>query len=178
MSPTLSLLFVCLLVQAPQERTQGFQVSGKIKDVLVKPGDTVKVGQVLARLDDSLIVKEVELQRQDWKRLSAAVQVAEAEYQVAKAIFERDDDLFKKKVIPKVERDISEVRMKKARAEADKAKADLEHMKTALEKAELELQLHNLTSDFDGTVSAIHKHKYENIEAHKTFITMTLPPKK
>lgn len=161
----------------PQERTQAFQVTGKITAVLVKPGDVVKTGQVLARLDDSLAVKEVELRKQDAEQQNLAVQVAEIDQQVAKGVFERSDELYKKKALSKTERDEDELRLTRARIEADRAKLALAIAKTALQKAELELRRHTLASDFNGVVTAVHKHHNESNAAHQAFLTVRVAGK-
>ena len=177
MNPMLTVLLACLLPPVAEERTQAFQVAGKVKEVLVKPGDQVKVGQVLARLDDVLTVKQVELCRLEVDRHKRLVEAARAEYAVTKAICDRDNALFQKNVIPREERDISQFRMMKADTEVEKAKTSYEKAKVTLEMAQLELRYHTLTSDFDGTVTTLHKHAKESTEAHKSFITLRVSEK-
>lgn len=58
-------------VQPTQSINLSFQTSGQVKEVLVKVGDKVEVGQVLARLDD--------------QQLRLQVQQAEADLQIAQA---------------------------------------------------------------------------------------------
>src|SRR5262245_1990216 len=59
MSPLVSLLCVFALSPVAEEKEFSSQLERKIKEVLVKPGDVVKKGQVLVRLDDTVALKEV-----------------------------------------------------------------------------------------------------------------------
>ena len=65
-------------VKAAQHADMGFEVPGKVTEFLVKEGQTVKTGEVLARLDD----RE---QKAQVARTKAAVEQAESNLQKVKA---------------------------------------------------------------------------------------------
>jgi RNA polymerase sigma factor (sigma-70 family) len=158
-----------------EERILGFQVSGKIVEVLVKPGDRVKVGQVLAKLDSALIVTEVERCEADVERNKVTLQAAEQEFKVTEKIYLRDMQLFQQNAIPKQELDISQFRMEKTKLDVEAIKKGSLVMSEAnLRKAKLELERHTLLSGFDGVVGVVHRHKGESIEAHNPFIIIRL----
>ena len=87
------------------------RVDGFVTEVMVKEGDEVKKDQVLAKIDHD-----------DYK---IAVQRAEAAYILAKADYERDQNVFAKGVIPKAELDAQRTRMLTAKADLDNARLQL-----------------------------------------------------
>ncbi|MDR0968722.1 MAG: efflux RND transporter periplasmic adaptor subunit [Holosporaceae bacterium] len=100
------------------------EVNAKIKKIHFEEGSSVKEGDLLIELDDSLA--------------KAEVMQAEAAYQRAKVEFEPKNRLADKGVAARVERD-------KAKAEMDKAAADVNYRKTMLEK-------HKIYAPFGGII--------------------------
>ena len=154
------------------ERTQSFMVAGRIAAVLVKPGDVIKVGQVMAQLDDSLAVKEVELHRLGLERCTLALQAAEVAEQTKKLLLQRSEELLKRKALSDADHDIDVMHAKRAKLATEQARQKLTLAKTLLQKAELTLRWHTLTSDFTGVVTSVSKQPKESIAAHQPFLTI------
>lgn len=87
------------------------KVSGTITEVLVKEGDEVRKGDVLARIEAN-----------DYQ---IALQRAKAAYKLAKADYERDKTVHAKGVIPTAELDAKETAMETASADLSDAKLQL-----------------------------------------------------
>ena len=87
------------------------KVSGAIAEVLAEEGDEVKAGDVLARIEED-----------DYR---IALQRAEAQYNLAKANFERDKAVFSKGVIPVAELQSKETHLLTAKADLDNARLQL-----------------------------------------------------
>ncbi len=87
------------------------KVSGAIAEVLAEEGDEVKAGDVLARIEED-----------DYR---IALQRAEAQYNLAKANFERDKAVFSKGVIPVAELESKETHLLTAKADLDNARLQL-----------------------------------------------------
>ncbi len=87
------------------------KVAGSITEVLVKEGDEVKEGDVLARIESS-----------DYE---IALQKAEATYKYAKADYQRDKKVYDKGVIPAAELDRKETNLITAKTELDNARLQL-----------------------------------------------------
>lgn len=103
-------------VRARTESRLSFRVGGKMVSRQVDLGDTVKAGQVLARLD----ARDLRLE-QDAARASVAA--AQAAYEQNAADFKRYKDLSDKGFIGPAELDRREMAMKTARAQLDQARA-------------------------------------------------------
>lgn len=103
-------------VRARTESRLSFRVGGKMTKRLVDLGDTVKAGQVLAKLD----AQDLRL-GQDAAR--ATVASAQASYDQNAADFKRYKDLADKGFIGAAELDRREMAVKTARAQLDQARA-------------------------------------------------------
>lgn len=103
------------------------KVQGAIVEVLVEEGDSVQVGDVLARIEED-----------DYR---IALDAAKAAYTLAKSEFTRNQAMLKKRVIPSASLETSETALLKA--------------KTDLERAELELSRCTITAPIDCVVKRI-----------------------
>lgn len=83
------------------------KIAGSIEEVLVQEGDSVKKGDIIARLESD-----------DYR---IALDRAEAAYKLAKADFERDKSVYAQGVIPTAELDARETNMQTAKADLDNA---------------------------------------------------------
>ena len=100
------------------------KLNGTITEVLVKEGDRVKTGDILARIEDD-----------DFR---IAVERAEAAYNLAKADYGRDKAIYDKGVIATAALDTNRTNMQKAKADYENAK--------------LQLSRTRITSPMDGII--------------------------
>ena len=98
------------VVEAIRQTTLGAQVAGRIVELAVKAGDTVRAGQVLARIDARTADQAVAASRS---------QIAEAEANLANAKRkdERNRDLLAQKFVSQAAVDQSEAEYKAAQAQ-------------------------------------------------------------
>jgi membrane fusion protein (multidrug efflux system) len=87
------------------------KISGTLEEILVREGQKVKKGDILARLDD-----------EDYR---IAVDRAKSAFELAKAEYERDKAIYAKGVIPTAELDSNKTRMETARADYENAQLQL-----------------------------------------------------
>ncbi len=99
-------------LEARVEASVGSKVAGRITEVTVDQGDRVEARQVLVRLDDADIRREVEVRRADVAAAAAAVERARADLGRAEAVLgaaqrehERVSDLLRKRVLSQIEAD-------------------------------------------------------------------------
>jgi HlyD family secretion protein len=116
----------------------GTQVSGIIQEVSVDFNDRVAAGQVIARIDTTLLAAAVASAR-------TQVQRADAELRHSEREFRRLDGLFKEAMI-------SESEFNTAQYNLDVAKASLAAARIDLERAERNLGYATITAPIDGTV--------------------------
>jgi len=123
------------VVDAIQKADISFRVSGKVQKILVKEGDEVKKGQVLAELDPIDFI----IRLKDRK----------ASYDTAKANFDRAKELVGKGAISRVDHD--EIRAKYHTAKAN------------LNEAEQDMLYTKLKANFDGIIAKRHVEKFEEV---------------
>ena len=98
------------VVDAIQKADISFRVSGKVQKILVKEGDEVKKGQVLAELDPI----DFNIRLKDRK----------ASYSTAKANYDRAKELVDKGAISRVDHDEIRAKYHTAKANLDEAEQD------------------------------------------------------
>lgn len=116
----------------------GTQASGTIDQLMVDYNDTVKKGQVLAVLDQSLFNASVESAKAGVLKATAELQQAEAEYKRNKPLHEKGY--------------ISEEEFFPIRTEVDTQKASLLSAKASLKQSQINLEHTIISSPVDGTV--------------------------
>ncbi len=130
------------VVEAVKQATLGAQVAGRIVELNVKAGDTVRAGQVLARIDARTADQAV---------AASLSQVAEAEANLANARrkHERNRDLLAQKFVSQAAVDQSEAEFKAAQAQLAAVKANAGQAVAAQ-------SFNTITSPYAGVVGATH----------------------
>ncbi|NNE10406.1 MAG: efflux RND transporter periplasmic adaptor subunit [Gemmatimonadetes bacterium] len=116
----------------------GTQVSGIIDEILADYNDRVEAGQVIARIDPTLLASAVAAAEAQLARSRAELRQAGAE-------FERFEELHEKEFVSDSEYNASQYDLDVARASVQSAEVDLA-------RARLNLEYATITSPIDGTV--------------------------
>ncbi len=120
-------------IDATYRAQLSFQVGGEVETLLVRMGQGVEKGEVLATLDP--------------KDLQLALDAAQAQYALAKTQWERAKSLYSKKLISTDSYDQKETQYKAALASFEQAKTDLSYTK--------------IQAPFDGVVSYTYVKPYQ-----------------
>lgn len=120
-------------IDATYRAQLSFQVGGEVEKLLVRMGQGVEKGEVLATLDP--------------KDLQLALDAAQAQYALAKTQWERAKSLYSKKLISTDNYDQKETQYKAALASFEQAKTDLSYTK--------------IQAPFDGVVSYTYVKPYQ-----------------
>lgn len=112
-------------VQASEQAILSFRVPGEISEILVRPGDKVKAGDVLATIDPAVYDQSLE--------------ISKAQFALSNALFGRSEQLVKKGFV--------------SRNDFDQAKSDLATAQAALDRASNDLSYTQLIAPYDGTIS-------------------------
>ncbi len=126
------------VVQAVKQSVISAQASGRLATLLVKAGDKVHKGQVLATIDDREAATGVQ-------RSQAQINQADAEMRNAKAHYERTKDLQSKGFVSKAALDTAESQFKSASAARDQAMA-------GAAQSTLAQSFTRVTAPFDGWI--------------------------
>jgi len=116
----------------------GTQVSGTIEEVLVDYNDTVRKGQLLARLDTRVLQAAVD-------DANANLDRTQAQYAAALDQYDRNKALFDKKYISAIE-------FNQYRTNLDAARASVVSARVALQRAKTNFGYAEIRSPTDGTV--------------------------
>lgn len=123
------------------ESRLGFRVSGKLMDRLFNVGQSVKVGQVLARLDPLDAAPGL-------ASAQAQLEGARTDLKIAQIELKRIADLVEKNFVSKAQLD-------RQQATADAATARLHAAEASLKQARNAVDFQTLVADVDGIVTAV-----------------------
>lgn len=112
-------------VRASDRAALSFRVTGEIASILVSPGDEVRMGDPLATLDSAIYEQQRE--------------VAKAQFELAKVLFQRASNLVEQGVV--------------SRNDYDQSKSDYTVAQAALDKANSDLAYTRLLAPYDGVIS-------------------------
>jgi HlyD family secretion protein len=147
----------------------GSQVSGQIKDLLVDYNSIVKKGQIIARIDPQIFQAQVNQALADLETAKAAVlnqtatvekaradvenaraALAQGKAQTAKAdaaqadakrIYERNAELFNRRLVAQADRDTAQANYDQAVAQSDAARATEQSLAAAIESSRAQLRV-------------------------------------
>jgi len=134
----------------------GTQVEGTVAKVYVDHNSVVKKGDPLAELLQELQKKEV-------KKAEADKRKANSEFEIAKALFTSNEELYKKRLISREEYDNS-------KGNYTSTLSTYEQAKVALEIAQLTLKNTTIRSTIDGTVLS------RNVNVGQAVVPNSFPP--
>ena len=173
--------------EAIYDITYSSKVMGKIVKLNVKEGDFVKKGDLLLFIDDSeLLAKKaqslnsIDLNKSLLKKISAALEEVEAQFENAKKNKIRYDKLFKTKSVR--EKDWEDVnthyrvllaRKKELKVQLESIKIQIELAKNQLKEVNSLLKYTKIYADVDGIISKKMVNEGELVIPGKPLLTLT-----
>jgi RND family efflux transporter MFP subunit len=149
------------VIQAVKQSTIAAQASGRIATMVVKAGDKVKAGQLLATIDDRESVAGMQ-------RSQAQINQADAELRNAQANLERTRDLQNKGFVSKAALDTADTTYQGAAALRDQATA-------VARQSSLSQGFTRVAAPFDGWVLQTHAEAGELAVPGKPLVTVYAP---
>lgn len=152
-------------------------ISGEITELNVEEGDSVKKGQVLARIyaDIYALQRDEAASRVNQTSAtvdnsSAALDALKANLELAQQTYDRNKKLYDDKVISKAELEQYETTLRSARSNYNAAqqnirslKANVQASQVGLNKANKDLSRTTLTAPMDGVISSLKVKKGERV---------------
>jgi HlyD family secretion protein len=132
----------------------GSQISGTVQALLADFNSIVKKGQVIARLDPSLLQADLEQAKATLARTQADVERLTVALADAKTKEARARELWDRQLIPRTDLETAEVERQLAEAQLRAAQAQVTQSKAALGQAQVNLGKTIITSPIDGIVTA------------------------
>lgn len=132
----------------------GTQVSGVVKELHADYNSIVRKGQIIARLDPSLIQTQVEQNRANVTRAEADLERLRVALADAKQKHERAQQMWAKNLIPRTELETTEVNVKSAEAQIRSSQAAVIQARANLNQQEVNLQHTVIEAPINGIVIA------------------------
>lgn len=168
-------------VYPEDERKVSSDVSGEITDLYVQEGDSVRKGQVLARVFADVLTSNrdrsasvVNQQEAQVGNIEASIASFEARLNQAKLAYDRQKKLFDDKVISRAEFEQAESQYLTAKADLNAARQNVKGTKAAVESARADLNAANknlsrtsIISPMDGIVSLLAVKKGERVAGNQ-----------
>lgn len=129
------------------------QVTGELKVIHFRDGDTVREGTLLFEIDPRLYQAQWDNAKAQHKNAVAARAKAEANLALTKADLKRAEDAYAKSVAAKADYDAAVANKEAAEASIDAAKASIDAAKAAEDLAKLNLTWTKITAPYDGRLS-------------------------
>jgi len=162
-------------------------ISGEVVELLVKEGDQVKKGDLLAKIDPEIYISaydqseaSLNTQKANLSNAKARLAQSQATYENARLTFERQEKLFQQNVISKSEYDQSKAAFKVARAQVTAGEQDtnasgymVKNSEAALKRAKEDLTRTAIFAPNDGTVSKLSVLKGERVTGASQFSSGT-----
>jgi HlyD family secretion protein len=132
----------------------GTQVSGLVESVAVDFNDSVKKGQVIARIDPSTVQARVTQVAAALASAQASAAQAKAGLAQAEADYARKSDLVQKQLIARSDFDLATAARDQARAQLAAANANIRQQQATLASARVDLGHTEILSPVDGVILA------------------------
>jgi HlyD family secretion protein len=132
----------------------GSQVTGTIQSLNADFNSIVRKGQVLARLDPSIVQSTVEQARANLERAEADLERLNVARLDAERKLARAQDLSARQLIPRTEAEDAAIASQSAAAQVRSAEASVIQARASLRQAEVNLEKTVITSPIDGIVVA------------------------
>jgi RND family efflux transporter MFP subunit len=149
-----------------------FQNPGVVSKVMVKSGDMVKAGQLIAQQDDReeqsfLAVKLKELKAAEWQ-----IKAADADLAKKRVDLDRNEKLYAEQLrqdpnFSNTELDEARVNVKIGEIAVEYRKVELEQKKAEIDAAKVKAEQRKLVSPIDGVVAKVEIHAGEGTDLAK-----------
>jgi RND family efflux transporter MFP subunit len=141
-------------VTARRAATVSSKITGKVTEVLVEEGMSVKEGQILARLDDTNVKASLHLARAQWESAQSALEETRVRLKEAEQELQRQTDLARGKVATQADYDHASAAALayKARLEQQQADATVAERTVAIWQQQLEDTI--IRAPFAGIVTS------------------------
>ena len=141
-------------VTARLQATVSSKVAGKLAEVLIEEGESVKAGQVLARLDDTDARAQLEVVRARLEAARAQLGQIEAQLDQARRDLKRQEELQSKRLTSDVELETQRTQVRTLSAQLAAQRSQVRVAEAELRVAEVDLDNTVVRSPFAGVVIA------------------------
>ncbi|WP_417484097.1 efflux RND transporter periplasmic adaptor subunit [Maricaulis salignorans] len=153
-APRTSGLVASGYVVARRQATISAEITGRIRDVLVEEGTRVEVGQVLARLDDTRALIQLDLLQSQLNAASARIRSLDAQLAEARLVATRAADLAARNIGPQANVSATQAQVDSLTAQLAAARSDRAAAAVMLVSQQDLIERHIVRAPFAGIVIA------------------------
>ncbi|SDL75013.1 efflux RND transporter periplasmic adaptor subunit [Maricaulis salignorans] len=153
-APRTSGLVASGYVVARRQATISAEITGRIRDVLVEEGTRVEVGQVLARLDDTRALIQLDLLQSQLNAASARIRSLDAQLAEARLVATRAADLAARNIGPQANVSATQAQVDSLAAQLAAARSDRAAAAVMLVSQQDLIERHIVRAPFAGIVIA------------------------
>ena len=143
----------------------GTQVSGIVQDLYADFNSIVKKGQVIARLDPSLLQTALDTAQANLVNAQANLERQKVALEDANTKLKRAQELFAKNLAPRTDLETAEVAAKQAEAQLKSTQSQIVQAQAAVNKAKVDLDHTIITAPIDGIVTSRNVDKGQTVAA-------------
>ena len=146
----------------------GTQVSGQVRKLHAKIGDTVKAGQLLAEIDPTVYLSRVDANRAQLRTQQAQLADREAQLALAQQQYQRQENMMRENATTKDALQTAEAALKSAKAQIGVLNAQLEQTRSTLRGDEASLSYTKIYAPMSGTVVAENAKQGQTLNANQS----------
>lgn len=146
----------------------GAQVSGQLKTLLVDVGTEVKQGDLLAEIDATVYMANVDATRAQLRNQKAQMLEREASLQLAQLTYNRQQNLLKEEATTLESLQNAEASLKSAKAQIESLSAQMQQTESSLRAEEAKLEYASIYAPMDGTVVSVTTKQGQTLNANQT----------
>ncbi|KGQ42847.1 efflux RND transporter periplasmic adaptor subunit [Gallibacterium anatis] len=150
----------------------GARVSGKVEKILVKLGQKVKKGELIAELDSITQENTLNSALAQLAAYKAQLVAAQTAYRVANSNFQRIAKLYKRKASSLDDYENAQNNLDSAKANVEQIQAQIKQSEIEVNTAATNLNYTKITSPIDGTVISIPVSVGQTVNANQTTPTI------
>ena len=144
-------------------------ISGRITDLFVKEGDTVRKGQMLGRIDATRLQAGKEQSEAAVMAARADLDRAQADLQVARLAFDRAKRMRAEKLIPDQQYDQAEADFKMKQAAVDAQRRRIRQQEALLASTADDVKKTVVVAPMNGVVTSLQKEQGESVIGAQSF---------
>lgn len=146
----------------------GAQVSGQVKKMYVKMGDTVKQGDLIAEIDSTTQLNTLNTNKAKLETYQAQLASAQIALRTAERKYQRYQTLVKEGAVSQEDFNTVEDSLAAAQAQVKEIQSSIKQTKIAINTSEADLGYTRITAPNDGTVVAVMAEEGQTVNANQS----------
>jgi macrolide-specific efflux system membrane fusion protein len=150
----------------------GAQVSGQLKKLYIEVGSVVKEGDLLAEIDPTVFLAQVDARRAGLRNQLATMKDRESQLALATLQYNRQKNLIAADATTAESVQTAEAALRSAKAQIDALQAQIEQTQSTLRADEANLNYAKIYAPMDGTVVSLTARQGQTLNANQTAPTI------